>query len=332
MLCGRRRLPHEDMPEFEPEQHAAAKSPSNGDGVQQRSPVQGRRAGWLRRRLQALPDALRFLTTGRDGLAGRDTAQIEALITWIVPLGLIIGLAWAGVFRLTWRLYGEVNGLRLIPALAVVLLDVLLTARFMLLAPAMLVRARPDSPYMNESGDPAGDRLDSEWPLRATMVAALTLLTQWTLIVSIPQASPWWPAPDDWRSWFNWLYPAPIYRPLILAPLWGRWAILLSSCIGKTAPNVDRSTEALCARMTPGRVLVSGLLPLTLSCIYFSREKNFLVGGLIALVVVAASYASAVTLARYRGGQSRATIFATGQIAQIIFLAVNRALWPQIHP
>src|SRR5262249_3081385 len=130
---------------------------------------------------------------------------------------------------------------------------------------------------------------------------------------------------------FNFLYPKPIYRPLLLAPLWGRWGIVMAACIGRTADAADPAVVALCRQMTPGRLLRQAVLPLSLSCLYFSREVDFLIGAVIALVVFGLSYVACVVMARRLGGQTRTTLLATGQVAQIVFLATYRAMGLQIH-
>lgn len=251
-----------------------------------------------------------------------DVRDGRQLFAWIVPVGLLIGLAWVGLFRGSWKLYGEgdVQGLRLIPALALVLLEMLVTGRLLVFAAA---RAADDARIGIESSQPLS--------ARGTVVMLAVAMTQWALIVSIPHWSPWWPTPDDWRSTFNFLYPRPIYRPLLLAPLWGRWALLLAASVGRTANHADPLTAAVCASATPSRVLRNAIAPLLLSCIYFSRERNFLIGGLIGLGVLAISYLTAVILSIRCGGQTRTTIFATGQIAQLAFLAIYRAAWGYIY-
>ncbi len=276
--------------------------------------------------LDGLRDAAALLLLDPARRPGEPSA---ALVRWVVPLGLLIGLAWAATFRGAWRLYGEVAGLRLLPALAVVLLEALLTGRYLTLALShvadTLDRASPD-PQASQLDD-----LSAPLRLRGALILMLLVLVQWTLIVSIPVVNPWWPPPGDWRSAFNFLYPQPIYRPLLLAPLWGRWSILLAASIGRTAHGADALVAAACGRMTPARLLRQAVVPLLLSCVYFSRERNFLIGAVMALGVLTLSYLSAVALARRCGGQTRITLLATGQIGQIGFLAVYRALWGHIY-
>ena len=77
----------------------------------------------------------------------------------------------------------------------------------------------------------------------------------------MPVAAPWYPSPDDWRHYFVFMYPAPVYRPLVLAPLWGRWALLLAATVGPPARQADAMTTTLHATMGPTRLLAAAVLP-----------------------------------------------------------------------
>lgn len=282
---------------------------------------------------RALLAALQLLLCRTPPASGLDPRTARATIRWFVPIGALIGLAWAGVFRAMWRLYGEIGELRLVPALAIVLLEAIITGRYLLLALASvedIAARRPDATDA-EALEPSPAALAQPFGAWGILVLILSVVTQWTLLVSIPRVTPWWPPPEEWRSYFNFLYPQPIYRPLLLAPLWGRWAILLAGSIGRTARSAEPSIASLCAALTPGCVLRNALIPIILTCVYFSRERNFMIGAVIGLVVFAIAYLAGVRLAHRFGGQNRLTLLAAGQIAQVTFLAVYRAMWPVIH-
>jgi hypothetical protein len=273
--------------------------------------------------LRGLWEVLRFfLPLGRSEV---DTGRPLA-VAWVVPVGLLTGLAWAGCFKLAWRVYGETANLRLIPALVVVLLECLLTGPFLALGLSRTVHLLAGVRPTRGGTDPAA-------PLSpvGTLILGLTLLSEWVLIASIPVVSGWWPSTGDWRHHFNFLYPAPLYRPLVLAPLWGRWAILLAATIGRTARQADPTTVALCDAMRPRRVLLHCLLPFALTSVFFSRGGNLLIGVVLGLLVFGVTYLVGVGMARRGGGQTRQSLYAAGQIAQLAFLALYRAFWPAIH-
>lgn len=246
---------------------------------------------------------------------------------WVVPIGLLVGFAWVGVFKGAWRIYGEAGNMRVIPALAVVLLEATLTGPLLILGLARTVGLLTGPRSLRpESTDP----LTPLSPV-GTLALCLILLGQWVLIVSVPIATGWWPSPDDWRYPLRHMYPAPLYRPLLLAPLWGRWGILLAATIGRCASHADAETRQFCEAMLPGRLLAHSLLPFTLTSVYLSRDGNLLIGVVLGLILFALTYLSGVLMARRGGGQTRQTIFASGQIAQLAFLALYRAFWPLIH-
>lgn len=302
-------------------------------GVEQAGPS---RAGTPGNIWRSIFDAGRLLLTFDVQPRGLDGPRAAAVIGWVVPISLLIGLAWAGTFRATWRLYGEVEGIPILPALCVILLEAFVTGRYLPLALARVVdiidAGAPGRGASDSFVPPLINDLSSPPRLRGTLMLALIVLVQFVLLSSIPKVNPWWPPDDDLRHYFNFLYPRPIYRPLLLAPLWGRWAILLAACVGRTAERADPDVVAISRAMTPGRLLRHAILPLLLSCIYFSREQNFLIGAVIALVVFAVSYVACVLMARRLGGQTRTTLLATGQVAQIVFLATYKAMVPQIFP
>lgn len=273
-----------------------------------------------------LPEALRLLFPFVQGPPSARPLAWGRSASWIVPLGLAIGLAWAGVFRVTWRIYGEAGNVRVIPALAIVLLECLFTGPFLALGLArtahLLTGIKPLSaaPDLKAPLSPVG-----------TLVLCLTVLSEWVLIASIRDDAAWWPSPKDWRSYFNFMYPAPIYRPLLLAPIWGRWGMLLAACVGRTARGADDAIVSFCESMRPARMLRHAILPIALTAIYFSREGNIFIGLIMALMVFAGTFVVAVVMAQRGGGQSRQSLFAAGQIAQLAFLAVCRAMWPLVY-
>jgi hypothetical protein len=276
------------------------------------------------RALAGLREALGLLTP--LPLSSGDMRHAARAVGWIVPLGLVIGIIWAAAFRVSWRLYGETANMRVLPALVIVLIECLLTGPFLALGLARTM-------HLLTSGAPTRPAVDDEEPLSpvGSLALGLTILAQWVLLVSVPTTVPWYPSHTDWRHHFAWMYPAPVYRPLVLAPLWGRWAILLAASIGRTSPRADGRTIALCEAVSPARLLGHLVLPMALTAIYCSRDRNLLTGAIIGLLVFAATYVVAMAIARRGGGQTRHSLFASAQVAQLSFLMLYRAFWPLIH-
>jgi cobalamin synthase len=255
-----------------------------------------------------------------------DAAAFGGAPNWFLVLGILTGLAWAGLFKATWRLFGEIGSIRVVPPLAVVLMECLITGPFLALGLARTI-------HLLTSTRPRQAALELSAPLSpvGTLVLCLTVLTSWVLIVSIPPISPWWPSYDDWRYHLRRFYAAPVYRPLLLAPLWGRWAILLAATVGRMLPSADRATHALAAAMRPGKLLALAIPPLALTSIYMSRGGNYVTGIIVGLLVFVVAYLVSVIMARRGGGQTRQSLYAVGQIGQLAFLAMYRLFWPLIH-
>jgi len=277
----------------------------------------GRRNGWSA--------AIRYLLPvgpGRSHSASDD--DLRRSVAWFVPIGLLIGLAWMVVFRVSWRVFGqEAATLRALPAVAVMVLECLLTGRYLLGSMPLAVGPR------SEFHDPAEPlRGSSPVHFRGLWIITLLILSQWILIAGIPDVYLGWFAESDWRYHFGFWWPKPIFRPLLLAPLWGRWAVLLAATIGRAAPTADPHTAALIEAMNPSRLLRHSLLPLLLTIIFLSRTHNRFIGLILAMIVFAVTFTAAVLMAQWRGGQDRVTVLAAAQTAQLTFLVVYRGFWP----
>jgi hypothetical protein len=242
----------------------------------------------------------------------------RAAVWWFVPLGLLMGLAWAGVFRVSWRAFGEVAGLCPLSALAVVLLDVALLGYGRYWGLARVVDGI-------ETEDGASRRSSNELrSVRGILTLVVTVLATWTLIVALPKGPGYWPS--DWReTWhLNELYPRPVFRPLILAPMWGCWAMLLAAIVGRARP--EGGAVGLCAVVTP-IVVLAGLFPVVgITTIYCSRRGNRLLGLIVGLIVLAVTHILSAIMGRRCRGQSMATLFAAGKAAELTFLLVYLAL------
>ncbi len=277
--------------------------------------------------LGGFSQALRFLLPSRSAQDSFSSVACSQAVRWIVPLGLGIGLIWAASFRLSWRVYGEIAGLRVMPAMTIVLVECLVTGLLLVLGSARTVERMRSPDHRTET---IADRRAPLTPL-GTLILLLIVLTLGSLIISIPREHPWWPSPTDWRHSLRWLYPAPIYRPLILAPLWGRWGILLAASIGRASAHAEAQTVALSEAMRPTRLLLHTILPTALTAVYCSRDGNIFIGVVLSMFVFGATFLATVIIAQRCGGQTRNTLFAAGQVAQLMFLVGHRAMWPIIH-
>ena len=254
-----------------------------------------------------------------------DARGAERACHWFVPTGVLIGLIYAGVYRGAWRQFGEVAyGLRLVPAAAVWLLDAAFFGLLLYLGAAATVR-RFSSGLDSCSLDGGGPRSAE------SMALAVLVLLKLVLLVAVPHGILGWPGSGDWRSHLNWMYPRPYYRPLILAPIWGRWAMLLVGSIGRLREGEDARWSAFCGSLSAGRVL-AWMVPVTvLTSVYCGRHGRWMLGVIISLVVLAITYLYGVLAARTLGGQDRESIRAGGLVAELTFLIVYEALAWRIY-
>jgi hypothetical protein len=264
--------------------------------------------------ISSLGLALKFLLPIGDPPEA-DVAAWRRAAYWFLPIGLCIGLLWVGVFRAVWRLYGEeVTSLRLVPASAVVLVDVLFFGYCLFTGLTATINALTGHRHAREPEDNA----DVSLVMPAVMALLLVIVIELVLISAV-RTGPWW-WPSDWRRHLNFAYPRLIYRPLLLAPLWGRWAILLGASVGRTASRVHPAAANLSKAVGPAQVLGTFLLPLAITAVYCSRSRNVIIGTIIALAVLGLTFVSSVIMARRGGGQTRRSMLAVGKIAELIFL------------
>ncbi|MFH0982381.1 MAG: adenosylcobinamide-GDP ribazoletransferase [Planctomycetota bacterium] len=272
--------------------------------------------------MDSLRHALYWMCPGRWTSSERGAAQAYH---WFVGLGLIAGLVYTGAYRAVWRQFGEVRSLPLMPAAAVWLLDVGLLG-VLLYFGASRTFARVLDPSPSVAGV-AGER-PTRYPIEILVLVILAVL-KLVLLMAIPQGPSSWPGPGDWRSHFNWMYAHRPYRPLILAPMWGRWAMLLTGSIGRVRDEGDTFLSSFCASLSAGRVLLWTLPVTVLTSIYCGRRWMF--GCIIACLVLAGTYFYGVLAVRRQGGQTRDSIRGAGLVGELIFLVAFEALAANIY-
>lgn len=262
------------------------------------------------------------------GLRGADRPGSLAAVHWLVPTGLAIGLIYAGVYRGCWRIFGEVSGVRLMPAVAVWLVDAILFSLPMYLGAARVADrwSLPLQPGGRADQGTTGDRWLGTAGVMTLMVLLVVKLVLWT---AIPKGILGWPT--DWRRYLNFLYPRPVFRPLILAPLWGRWALMLAGSIGRAAPGSGRSAPGLAGPASPVVVLGWFLVNLFVTGIYCGPRGRWMIGCIIGLVVLGVTFLFSVLAARRFGGRTAFTVYAAAALAEITFLIAYLAASQRIY-
>lgn len=243
---------------------------------------------------------------------------------WLVPIGLLAGLAYVAVYRGAWRFFGEVHGIRLMPAVAVWLLDVTLLGSVMLAGASRIV----DRVWRTANARPGARRSDAFGSIGMAAFVILCVL-KLMLWISIPEGVSTWPG--IWGATLNFAYPHAFYRPLILAPLWGRWGILLAIGIGRPSADADPTVTLVTSRRSWYGALL-WFVPLAgLTAVYCGYNARWVFGFVIALAVMAATFLFSVIAARRLEGQSRDTILSAGLAAELSYLILNLGLSMRIY-
>lgn len=252
--------------------------------------------------------AARFLFPLRD--EGEDSSNgWEQAAWWFVPWGLAVGLVYMLVYRLTWRVFGEYQQMRLMPVAVLLIVDQLWLGYRLIRGAAHV------------AGRTAVTEDAHETRLRALLFVVLMVILRYSLLLYLP-AGLGRQYPEGWRSGFTWLYPDVVYAPLVLMPLWGRWAMMLALGIGRTAPEAGPRLRRLAEGNRLWGVMLFWLAGLALTVLYCCPDVEQIPRGLvIAVGVIVVGYLVAYVLGRCWGGQTEATIGAAGFAGEMAFLS-----------
>lgn len=254
------------------------------------------------------------------GLAGRFLLPFQAAAfensprwrrvgVWLPVWGLIIGAFYAGAFRGLWFWLGEYQHIRLAPMVLLLVLDAGWLG-YRLLAGAATVVATWSDRSASMASPPT---------MAAVLFLVLAVLVKFALLVALPAGAVTWPA--DWREHLRIFYPYVIYRPLVLMPLWGRWAVLLATNIGRAAPASSSRLQTVAEGSSLPSIMawwaaISGLT------VMYCSPSGYHVGWamLISLSMMVVAYLASFVLARRYGGQTEATVTAAGWAVEMAFL------------
>ena len=251
--------------------------------------------------------AARFLFPLRDQPDAETSPALAKAAAWLPVWGLAIGILYTLVYRVAWRWFGEQQHLRLLPPMILLIADFGWFGYRQLAAAIAVFKRAPPASATGELRLPG-----------ATAVLLIGLL-KYLLLLALPAGAMAFNA--DWRQYLSVLYPGVIYRPLVLMPLWGRWAMMLAFSIGRVAPGGSERLRHLAGgtRLLAigGWWFIAG--PLTVA--YTSPEPVHLAYGVvIALGVLVVAYLASFALARRYDGQTETTVLAAGLIGELAFL------------
>ncbi len=271
----------------------------------------------------ALKLAGSFLLPAGDGDAAEDTLWRTAG-RWLVVWGLLFGIVYATVFRVAWKLFGEYQYIRFVPAACVLAADLAFGGYRLLWGATRIVGGR----------DASRDGSSAPLALPGVLTVVLIAILKYALLLSIPvgvtqAASSQW---STWHARLGVLYPQAIYRPLILMPLWGRWAMMLAMSIGRTSPDASTRLRQMAAGVRLPLIMVYWLLCALLTVLYGGGSVGYLARGVvIGLGVMVVSYLVSFVLARQSDGQNEATVGAAGLAGEITFLCLYLSVASRIY-
>lgn len=214
---------------------------------------------------------------------------------------MLISLAWGAFLAWLWStagtVFGDHSGMHLMHAAAVMVATAGWLYRRSLLALARCLGGR-------------NARTRSLTATLLLLVLVLTLLGLHQAYDPALQANVLPPA-------LRWICPMVVQRVLILTPLWGGWAMLVTCLLGKAADG-DLAVAAFARTCTAPAVAVAMVVPLagTLLYLYFLNWWRVLVpGGAICAALV-----GGYVLCRTNGGLSRRVLLANNFLTQLAFM------------
>ncbi len=136
---------------------------------------------------------------------------------------------------------------------------------------------------------------------------------------------------EDWpsqlASWLAWLWPRAMYRVVLLAPLWGAWAMLVTVLYHRPTPATDAPTRRFARGVSATATAAALATPLAATLVglmYVSPALRFLPP---AAAVVAAAVGGWL-LVRRHGGLCREVLLGCNVLTQLVFLSTAAVVMP----
>lgn len=246
---------------------------------------------------------------------------------WFLAIGLLIGASYAVLYSVSWRLFGEYEYIRWMPAATVLIADLGLGG-YRLVSSAAALGSE------NFSNDQATSGVMPPGLIAVVLVAVFKL----AVLLSLPRGI--WPSEGmsdlgqflHRRGWES-CWPNAVLRPLILMPIWGRWAMMLALTIGQSAPGASTRLSVMARGTRLSQVAAFWLVLVALTGL-LSTGSWSQVGttAIISLGVFLAAYIVSFVSARRVKGQTEATVGLAGLVGELAFLAlfhgfVSRMYW-----
>lgn len=245
---------------------------------------------WLRRR-----PGYMLLTADDAALAEELPGRFGRAWLSVMVVSLLWGCCSVVLWSWTWGLFGDFSGIPLMPVAVVLVVGLVwLYARSLLaLAESLAGRDEPRSAAV------------------AVLVAAWALM-----LLGIKGWNP--DFPHYLPPLLQWTRPRTMFRALLLAPIWGGWAMLLAGQFCRPSARTEPAVAAF-ARGCGVTTAVAVLAVLLATTVTYFNNLPWTQLGISATAVVAAA-AGGVLLCRRWGGLCRSSLLAVNLLTQIAFL------------
>jgi len=164
------------------------------------------------------------------------------------------------------------------------------------------------------SGVPAGRR----W--RAVRWAVLGGLAAWAFAAFHSLGWKHTDAATQLPAWLGWLWPRAMYRVMLLAPLWGVWAMLVTVMYHRPIDRTDEPTRRLAGGVSAVATAVMLAVPAAASLLSLMSVQPAWRRFVPPVAAAAAAVAGGAVLARRWGGLRREPLLACNVFTQLIFL------------
>lgn len=236
-----------------------------------------------------------LLTAAEEGLAEEPPGRFARAWLSVMVVSILWGCCSVVLWSWTWGLFRDFSGIPLMPTAVVLAIGLLgLYARSVLVLAESLV---------GRDGRQA--------------VAVAVLVTVWALmLLGIRSWNP--DFPHHLPPALQWTRPRMMFRALLLAPIWGGWAMLLAGQFCRPSARTEPVVAAFargCGAMT-ATIVLAVLVLVTVT--YYNNLPWTQLSISATPVIVAA--AGGALLCRRWGGLCRSALLATNMLTQIAFL------------
>ncbi len=237
-----------------------------------------------------------LLSAEVDSLDAQDPGRFRNAWWGVMLVGLLWGLGLCGAWGGGAMIFGDFEGLLIMPAMVTLTMTVLVPGRRGIIALSEL----------------AGRSRASQSLLRSLVLVVFALCL--VVMRSNPHYAEY-PLP----AWIDWIRPHwKPFRVLLLMPLWGGWAMLIATRFNRLSPDAHQAVVAFARGCGPVHAACCLVLPLAGSLFYFHYLKIHQQLSVAFLPVVVAVVGGCMICRRT--GLDRRQLLAVNLLTQSAFL------------